>query len=168
LYRDGRAFSPLGWRRALLLRREGRRELVESSVTEIHGYPRRPPGFEAPLYPTRESKREIMAHFLEAPWLSRASELSHGVGESAHAAREPVRLVGARGRVDLVRPVRRRHGPVRRRVVRVLECWREVRAWWDDKTRTDRLIFRVLLAGGAVAELALECSGEWFLVGMAD
>jgi hypothetical protein len=151
LYRDGRAFSPLGWRRALLLRREGRRELVESSVTEIHGYPRRPPGFEAPLYPTRESKREIMAHFLEAPWLSRASELSHGVGESAHAAREPVRLVGARGRV-----------------VKVLECWREVRVWWDDKTHTDRLIFRVLLAGGAVAELALECSGEWFLVGMAD
>jgi hypothetical protein len=151
LYRDGRAFSPLGWRRALLLRREGRRELVESSVTEIHGYPRRPPGFEAPLYPTRESKREIMAHFLEAPWLSRASELSHGVGESAHAAREPGRLVGARGRV-----------------VKVLECWREVRVWWDDKTRTDRLIFRVLLAGGAVAELALECSGGWFLVGMAD
>jgi hypothetical protein len=151
LYRDGRAFSPLGWRRALLLRREGRRELVESSVTEIHGYPRRPPGFEAPLYPTRESKREIMAHFLEAPWLSQASELSHGVGESAHAARVPVRLVGARGWV-----------------VKVLECWREVRVWWDDKTRTDRLIFRVLLAGGAVAELALECSGEWFLVGMVD
>src|SRR3712207_6709649 len=109
-----------------------------------------------------------MAHFLEAPWLSRASELSHSVEEGAHAAREPVRLVGARGRVDLVRPARRRHGPVRRRVGSVLACWREVRAWWDDKTRTDRLLFSILLAGGAVTELTLECSGGRFLVGMAD
>jgi hypothetical protein len=142
--------------------------LVESSVAEIHAYPRRPAGFEEPLFPTAESKREIMAHFLEAPWLSLASELPRGVGESAHAVREPVRLRGAQGRVELVRPARCRHYPMRRRVVRVLERWREVRAWWDEENRTDRLIFRVLLAGGAVAELALERSGGWFLVGVAD
>ena len=144
--------------------------MVKSSVAEIHSYPRRPSGFEEPLFPTVESKREIMAHFLEAPWLSRASELPRGIGESAHATREPVRLRGALGQVDLVRPSasRSRRSPTRRRVVRVLERWREVRAWWDEEARTDRLVFRVLLAGGAVAELALERSEGWFLVGVAD
>jgi hypothetical protein len=142
--------------------------LVESSVAEIHGYPRRPPGFEEPLFPTVESKREVMAHFLEAPWLSRASELPRGVGESAHATREPVRLRGVGARVELVRPGRCRRNPTRRRVVGVLERWREVRAWWDEEAGTDRLVFRVLLAGGAVAELALERQGGWFLLGVAD
>jgi hypothetical protein len=142
--------------------------LLESSVAEIHGYPRRPRGFEEPLFPTRESKREIMAHLLEAPWLRRASELPRGVGECAHAIREPVRLRGARGRVELVRSARCRRGPVRRRIVRVLERWREVRAWWDEEASIDRLVFRVLLAGGGVAELALERPGGWFLVGVAD
>ena len=142
--------------------------MLESSVAEIHGYPPRPQGFEEPLFPTRESKREIMAHLLEAPWLRRASELPRGVGECAHAIREPVRLRGARGRVELVRSARCRRGPVRRRIVRVLERWREVRAWWDEEASIDRLVFRVLLAGGAVAELALERPGGWFLVGVAD
>jgi hypothetical protein len=142
--------------------------LMESSVAEIHAYPPRPVGFEEPLFPTAESKRRIMAHFLEAPWLWRASELPRGVGECAHAAREPVRLRGARGRVDLVRSERYRRGSKRRRVVRVLERWREVRAWWDEEARTDRLVFRVLLVGGAVAELALERSGDWVLIGVAD
>ena len=109
-----------------------------------------------------------MEHLLEAPWLSRASELPCGIGESAHAVREPVRLLGAGSRVELVRPARCRRGEARRRVVRVLEWWREVRAWWDEESRTDRLVFRVLLAGGAVAELALERPGGWFLVGVAD
>jgi hypothetical protein len=167
LYRVRVVFSPPGWRRALLLIGKGG-ELPESSVTEIHAYPCRPPGFEEPLFQTGESKREIMTHLLEATWLRRASELPHGVGESAHAAREPVRLLGVRGRVDLVRPERYRRGPVRQRVVRVLERWREVRAWWDEEIRTDRFVFRVLLAGGVVAELALERPGGWFLVGMAD
>jgi hypothetical protein len=143
-------------------------ELVEISVAEIHYYPSRPPGFEEPLFQTAESKRKIMAHFLEAPWLSRASELPRGVGECAHTTRDPVRLVGVCGRVDLVRPARCRRGSTRRRVVRVLERWREVRAWWDEEARTDRLVFRVLFAGGTVAELALERPGGWFLVGVAD
>jgi hypothetical protein len=142
--------------------------LVESSVAEIHVYPSRPPSFEESLFPTAESKREIMAHFLEAPWLSRASELPRGIGESAHATREPVRLRGAGTQVELVRPSRCRRSSTRRRVVRVLERWREVRAWWDEEASTDRLVFRVLLAGGAVAELALERPGGWFLVGVAD
>ncbi len=43
-----------------------------------------------------------------------------------------------------------------------------MRAWWYEETRTDRFAFRVLLVGGAVAELALERSGGWFLVGVAD
>ncbi len=140
--------------------------MLESSVAEIHAYPRRPTGFEEPLFPTVESKRQILDAFLEAPWLRRASELPRGVGECAHAAREPVRLRGAGSRVELVRRCRR--DPKRQRVVRVLERWREVRAWWDEEARTDRLVFRVLLAGGAVAELALERSGGWFLMGVAD
>ncbi len=142
--------------------------MVKSSVAEIHNYPERPPGFEEPLFPTVESKRQIMTHFLEAPWLSRASELPRGIGESAHAVREPVQLRSARSRVELVRPSRCLRSPTRRRVVRVLERWREVRAWWDEEARTDRLVFRVLLAGGAVVELALERPGGWFLVGVAD
>jgi hypothetical protein len=139
--------------------------LPDSSIAQIHAYPQKPPGFEEPLFPTVESRRKIMVHFLEAPWLSRASELSRGGGESAHAAREPIRIRGARGRVELVRC---RQTSTRRRVVRVLERWREVRAWWDEEACTDRLVFRVLLAGGTVAELALERPGGWFLVGIAD
>jgi hypothetical protein len=139
-----------------------------TSVSEIHRYPLRPPGFTEPLFPTPCSRRAVMEHLLEAPWLSRASELPCGIGESAHAVREPVRLLGAGSRVELVQPARCRRGPTRRRVVRVLEWWREVRAWWDEESRTDRLVFRVLLAGGAVAELALERPGRWFLVGVAD
>ena len=69
--------------------------------------------------------------------------------------------------MELVRPARCRRGPTWR-VVMVLERWREVRAWWDEETRTDRFAFRVLLVGGAVAELALERSSGWFLVGVAD
>ena len=139
--------------------------MPDSSIAQIHAYPQKPPGFEEPLFPTVESRRKIMAHFLEAPWLSRASELSRGGGESAHAAREPVRIRGARGWVELVRC---RQTSTRRRVVRVLERWREVRAWWDEEACTDRLVFRVLLAGDTVAELALERPGGWFLVGIAD
>jgi hypothetical protein len=54
-------------------------------------------------------------------------------------------------------------------VVRVLEHWGEVGLWWEPERRVDRLIFRVLLSGGAVVDLALEIgSGEWLLVGVVD
>jgi Domain of unknown function (DUF6504) len=143
-------------------------ELVEGSIAEIRGYLWRPPGFEEPLFQTVESKRRILAHLLEAPWLSRASDLPRGFGESVRAIREPVRLRGVGSRVEVVRAGGYRRGSRRRRVLEVLERWREVRAWWDEEASTDRLVFRVLLAGGAVAELALERSGGWFLVGVAD
>jgi hypothetical protein len=54
-------------------------------------------------------------------------------------------------------------------VARVLERWREVRSWWEPERRVDRLVFRVVLVGGAVVDLALErSSGRWLLVGVAD
>ena len=78
----------------------------------------------------------------------------------------------ADGRTYLVRRCTngRREGSLRkRRIVRVLERWREVRSWWEPDRRVDRLVFRVLLAGGAVVDLALErSSGEWLLVGVVD
>jgi hypothetical protein len=54
-------------------------------------------------------------------------------------------------------------------VVRVLERWREIGSWWEAEGGVDRLVFRVLLAGGPVVDLALErTSGEWLLVGVVD
>ena len=52
-------------------------EFMESTVAEIHRYPERPSGtgFMEPLFATPESKREVMEHFLLAPWLFRASEI---------------------------------------------------------------------------------------------
>ena len=57
----------------------------------------------------------------------------------------------------------------KRRVVRVLERWQEVGPWWEAKGGVNRLVFRVLLAGGAVVDLALErASGEWLVAGVVD
>jgi hypothetical protein len=54
-------------------------------------------------------------------------------------------------------------------VVRVLERWREVSSWWEAKGGVGRLVFRVLLAGGAIVDLALErASGEWLVAGVVD
>ena len=47
---------------------------MEASVSEIHRYPLRPDGFEEPLFPTRESRLEVLDHLLQSSWLSRASE----------------------------------------------------------------------------------------------
>ena len=75
----------------------------------------------------------------------------------------------ADGRAYLVRRCGKGRRTRKRRVVRVLERWREVGPWWDEEVRVDRLVFRVLLSGGAVVDLALErASGEWLLVGMVD
>lgn len=138
-------------------------------VSEIHAYPTRPEGFEEPLFPTADSKREILEHLLEAPWLSRASELGGGTGEAAHAPDEPVELRSHGGRTEVLRShARSRCSRKRRRVVEVLDRWREVRGWWDEDRHEDRLVFRVLLSGGLVANLARERSGGWSLVGMVD
>jgi hypothetical protein len=148
-----------------------------ATVTEIHRYPLRPPGFEEPLFPTRQSRKAVAEHLASAPWLSRASELRRGSGQAAHRREEPVHMLRrADGRTYLVhrcgdgRRRGRRKGSLRkRRVVRVLERWREVGPWWEAERRVDRLVFRVLLAGGAVMDLALErASGEWLVAGVVD
>ena len=141
------------------------------SVSEIHGYPSRPPGFEEPLFADRASKRAVAEHLLAAPWLGRASELvCRRSGESARATGEPVELRrDPRGRVEVLRRSRRQGRCLwRRRVLRVLDRWREVGRWWDEGRHTDRLVFRVLLSDGAVVELGRERRGGWLLVGVAD
>lgn len=140
-------------------------------VSEIHAYPLRPEGFEEPLFPTAESNRQIAEHLLEAPWLLRASELEGRSGGAAHALEEPVELRTSSGRTEIVRLVgsgRSRSSWKRRRVEEVLDRWRWVGGWWDENRRVDRVIFRVLLSGGAVIDLARECSGRWLLVGVVD
>lgn len=140
-------------------------------VSEIHAYPSRPEGFEEPLFPTADSKREIAEHLLKAPWLSRASELEGRTGGAAHALEEPVELRSSFGRVEVVRLVgsrRCRPSCRRRRVEKVLDRWRQVGGWWDAGRHVDRVVFRVLLSGGAVVDLARERSGDWLLVGVVD
>jgi hypothetical protein len=149
----------------------GRKEepLPHTSVSEVHAYPVRPPNFEEPLFPTADSKRAIVEHLLKAPWLTRASQLEGRIGEAVHASEEPVKLKGRRGRVELVRTRSGKRCRWRRRmVVKVLDRWREICNWWDEEHYTDRFVFRVLLSGGAVVDLARERSGEWLLVGVVD
>lgn len=132
-----------------------------ASVSEVRRYPLRPSGFEEPLFLTRRAKREILEHLAAGPWLHRASERARG-------RREPVAVLGRGDRVELIRCGRR--GARRSLVVRVLERWREVARWWEGERGTDRLLFRVLLAGepGAVVDLALERGTGWVLVGIVD
>ena len=141
-------------------------------VSEIHAYPLKPEGFEEPLFATVESNRKIAEHLLEAPWLSRASELEGRTGGAAHALEEPVELKKSRGRVEIVRLVggsrRCRSSWTRQRVVSVLDRWRQIGGWWDADRRVDRMVFRVLLSGGAIVDLARERSGDWLLVAVVD
>ena len=144
--------------------------LHEVTVSEIHRYPTRPKGFEEPLFPTAATRRAVMEHLLEAPWLSRASELRERPGDagSAKLREEPVELARRAGVVHVVRPHGKRCSWRRRRVVEVLARWRCVSSWWDPRERVDRIVFRVLLSGGAVVDLALERSGGWLLAGVVD
>ena len=149
---------------------------MEASVAEIHAYPARPEGFEEPLFPTRGSRLAVADHLLEAPWLSRASELvAHAgarpgpghEGRTAHVFREPVEVQRRRGRLWVGRGL----GRVRARgawVVEKLDRWREVGRWWDEGACADRLVLRVLLSDEAVVDLARERPGGWFLVGVED
>jgi hypothetical protein len=141
-------------------------------VAEIHAYPLRPEGFEEPLFPTTESNREIAEHLLEAPWLSRASELEGKAGGAAHVLEEPIELRKSPGRTEIVRIAggRRCHlSWKRRRVEKVLDRWRRVGEWWDADHSVDRVVFRVLLSGGFVVDLAREFSScDWLLVGVVD
>lgn len=143
---------------------------MDATMTEIHHYPLRPEGFEEPLFPSRESRLAVGEHMLEAPWLSRASELGERFGDAGPAKlrEEPVELARCAGIVHVVRPRGGRCSWQRRRVVEVFARWRCVSSWWDPRERVDRLVFRVLLSGGAVVDLALERSGEWLLAGVVD
>ena len=146
--------------------------MPRASVAEIHAYPSRPRGFQEPLFPTAESKRAVVEHLLEAPWLTRASELEEHGGEAAHVLHEPVELRRFQGRTELVRPREargeRRCSWGKRRAIEILDRWREVGEWWNEERATDRLVFRVLLSGGTVVNLARERSGGWYLVGVVD
>src|SRR5215217_4764316 len=99
--------------------------LPVTMVSEIHRYPSRPPGFEEPLFATRESRRAVAEHLARAPWLSRGSELRRGSGQAVHSREEPAHVLRrADGRVYLIRRCGngRRKGSLReRRVVKVLE-----------------------------------------------
>jgi hypothetical protein len=55
------------------------------SVSEVHRYPLRPPGFEKPLLPAPDSKRVVAEHLFEAPRLRRAAKAGDRTGEVAHA-----------------------------------------------------------------------------------
>jgi hypothetical protein len=168
LYRMGRSFSPLLGASGASLRRG--ESLLATTVSEIHRYPSRPPRFEEPLFPTRESRRAVAEHLASAPWLSRGSALDRGSGQAAHSREEPAHVLRrADGRAYLVRRSGKGLRTRKRRVVLVLERWREVGPWWDAGGGVDRLVFRVLLAGGAVVDLALErASREWLVVGVVD
>jgi hypothetical protein len=151
------------------LRRRKEELLANISVSEVHVYPLRPPNFEEPLFPTADSKKAVVEHLLRAPWLTRASQLEGHIGEAVHVSEEPVKLGGCRDRVELVRTRSGKRCRWRRRVVvRILDRWREICNWWDEERYTDRFVFRVLLSGGAVVDLARERSGEWLLVGVVD
>jgi hypothetical protein len=143
-----------------------------TSVSEIHRYPLRPAGFEEPLFPTATSRRAIAEHLAHSSWLFRAPELAAdpglASGEAVHRRREIVHLFRRDdGWAYLVRRCGRR--TTKRRIVRMLESWREVGRWWEGEDSVDRLVYRVLLEGGAVVDLALEkSSSEWLLVGVVD
>ena len=142
------------------------------SVTEIHRYPLRPEGYEEPLFPTPKSRKSVMEHLLKALWLYRASDLkerSTHTGEVTHVRQEPVEVEATGGLVRVVRSGRSRRCSWRRRkVVEILDRWRLVGYWWDEEKHTDRLLFRVLLSGDEVVDLARERSGRWILVGVVD
>lgn len=140
---------------------------MEASVSEIHGYPLRPEGFEEPLFPGATSKRVVAEHLLRAPWLSRASEIEGRGGQAVHARRESVEIEKHRGRVRVSWASGKRRCRKKRWVAEVLDRWREIRAWWDEDAGVDRTVVRVLLSDGAVVDLAHESSG-WLLVGVAD
>ena len=143
--------------------------MLAIDVSDIHRYPTRPKGFEEPLFATSVSKHSVMEHFLEAPWLSRASELKGRTGEATHAFEEPIKLRNFGGRMELVRlRSGRRCSWRKQQVVKILDRWREVERWWDEDQRKDRLVFRALLSGGVIVDLAWERFGGWSLAGVVD
>jgi len=149
---------------------------MDASVSEIHGHPLRPPGFEEPLFLGSGDKKRIAEHLAASSgWLRRADEVGDGELEGSREVCHV--LAGPDGGAQLVRAGQRgcrrgRRRATRHRVARVVERWREVRSWWEPGRGTDRLCFRVQLADSAVVDVALDRSGEragsWSLVRVLD
>jgi hypothetical protein len=143
--------------------------LPNTSVSEAHAYPLRPPSFEEPFFSTAESRRTVVEHLRKAQWLSRASELRSHTGETDHAPEEPIEPGRRCGCIELIRGQgKRRCSWRRRRVVKVLDRWRVVCNLWDEERNRDRFICRLLLSGSAVVDLARAGPGRWLLVGVLD
>ncbi len=140
---------------------------MEANSSEIHSYALRPEGFEEPLFPTRESRRAVAEHLLEASWLSRASEIAGNGGQAVHVRRTPVEIENRCGQVRVLWSSGRRRCRKKRWVVEVLDRWREARAWWYEGASVDRTVVRLLLSDGAIVDLARE-SSRWLLVGVVD
>jgi len=161
-------------RDGVLLRDE--EEPLDASVSEIHRHPLRPPGYAEPLFLGPADKKEIAEHLSKSSgWLGKAAEAERPPAQPCHVLRRPG------GAAYVVRPGLSRRaqrtdrgtpGFAKRRVARVLERWREVRGWWEPGRRVDRLVFRLLLSGDAVVDVALERSGpragEWLWIGTLD
>ena len=151
---------------------------MEASTKEIHEHPLRPAGFAEPLFLGREDKKEIAEYLSRSDWLGKVSEapdpeerpchVYRGVGGEAWLVRPGC---GRGGRSGRSRRTGRRSRTRKRRVARVIERWREVRCWWEPEGGTDRLLFRVLLAGrqgGVVVDVALDRRYGWSLVRVLD
>lgn len=152
-------------------------EMSAVSVSEIHRYPPKPEGIAEPLWMTPEWKRSVLGHLVASPWLVRASEIKRysGGGQSARVAYEPVKILVRDNEAFVVRSAysssarsHRQRSWSKRRVVEVLDLWREIRSWWDNEDAVDRLIVKVLLSGGEVVDLAKYRPDGWSLVGVTD
>lgn len=151
---------------------ERRPSMSNVSVSEIHRYPLAPESAEEPLWTTREWRRSVAEHLAASPWLCRASEIKtrRGSGQTAHAVDEPVYILVRERGAFVVRcdPPGSPCSWRKRRVVGVIDLWREVRSWWSGEDAVDRLVVKVLLAGGHVVDLAKRRPEGWTLVGIAD
>ncbi len=146
---------------------------MDAAVSEIHRYPVRPEGFAEPLFLTSEHRKEIAEHLAASGWLSKASEASSSPPDRASPEQRCHLLRRADG-VCLVRRESKGQGRGRprwrkQRVREVLERWRDVRDWWEPAGGADLLLFRVLLCGGVVLDLAYErASRQWSVAGVVD
>lgn len=139
---------------------------MDATVTEIHDHPLRPAGFAEPLFLGPKDKKEIADHLAAGSWLRKAADGARRYPSPCHVYRSD-----ARGGVWLARPgcrrTKRRAG--KRRVVGVIGRWREVSGWWQDGGGEDLLLYRLLLSGGAVVDVARDRgAGGWELVRVLD
>lgn len=125
---------------------------------------------------TPEWRKTVLDHLCESSWLCRASELPVRTEstETAHRASERIYVLRRASELSVIRydlslcDARAARSLWRRKlIVEVIDLWREIRGWWSRET-IDRLVVRVMLAGGAVVDLARYAEDEWRLVGIVD